>query len=115
MSWVEIVLPGSSNCGNWKLGACLLMSGEGISCGSPPRLNTMKMANTRPRNSTRGISKYLFMLFQCRRRGGGCHCDGWSLLGRLGDFLLRERVTAIANSKGSAYCHEQRAAPNPIH
>src|SRR6185295_17211445 len=101
MSAGEIVLAGLFSCGKLKLGACLLISGEGISCGSRPRLITMKMARHRPRNSPKGISKYLFMLFH----GRGCRCgrdfDDGSLCGRLKDFLLRERVTTIADCKGA--------------
>src|SRR4051812_21627532 len=102
MSEAEIVLAGLFSCGKLKLGACLLISGEGISCGSRPRLITTKMAKHRPRNNTKGISKYLLMLF----RGRGCRCgrnfDDRSLCGRLKDFLLCQRVTTIADCKGAA-------------
>src|SRR4051812_15859434 len=114
MSAVDIFFDGSCSCGNWNAGAGLLISGEGISCGSPPRRSVTKITNTRPRNSTKGINKYLFMLFNGGRRGSGRHVYGLWLRDGLRNFLFRERVSPVTYGKEAAERHQQGAAPNPI-
>src|SRR5689334_20064935 len=114
MSDTDMVFEGSCNCGSWKAGADLLIRGDGISCGSTPRRITIKTANTRPRNSTKGIRRYLFMLLNGRRCSSSGHFHSLRLLDGLRDYLLlRERVTPIADSEESADCHQQSTAPNP--
>src|ERR1041385_8942622 len=90
------------------------MSGEGISCGSVPRRSTIKIASTNPRNSTSGISKYLFMLFNGGRCRSCSYLDCFRFLNGLGGFLLRQRITPVADGESAANGHQQRATPNPV-
>src|SRR5215217_4425361 len=67
MSSAEKFFDGCFNCGSLNVGAALLISGEGTSCGSRPRPIARKA--TRTRNMPSGI-KYLsitnfFCVFLC--------------------------------------------------
>src|ERR1051326_5903086 len=89
------------------------MSGEGTSCGS--RCSPISRNPTKPTNSTKGINKFLFMLFNGGRCSSRRDLYDFRFFGSLSDFLLRERVPSIANGKRTTNRHQQRAAPNPIH
>src|SRR5215831_6226755 len=91
------------------------MSGEGISCGSRPRRKTIKIASTRPMNSTSGINRYLFMLFNGAGSSGRSDLHNFRFGRGLRDLFPGQRVTPIANRESAANGHQQGAAPNPVH